>query len=219
MDKKNFYNLMQKSGGFSLLEVLIAIFVLVIGVVGTYTAFGGMLASSSTTKQKLTAAYLAQEGIEIVRNVRDTNWLQNESGGTDGWAPTLQYFTTAPHNCEGASDGNPYTGFNGGCEADYLTGTQYENTGAGHTLNQISGSLNNRPVLAIDSDSNNNSYMYNAPLGSPLSVFRRQIIVNPINVNGRQDALDVIVNVYWQEKGKNYNFPVEAILYNWWSPE
>jgi len=62
--------------GFTLIEVLIAIFLITTGVIGAFTLIQQVISSISVSSSKLTAAYLAQEGIEIVRNIRDTNWLE-----------------------------------------------------------------------------------------------------------------------------------------------
>lgn len=197
---KSFYDSAKKSGGFSLLEVLIAIFILVIGIVGAYSAFNSMMANSAIAKERLTAAYLAQEGIEIVRNIRDANWLNYT--GTMGWNNyTVPYFTSSPHDCRASTDVLlPGGYYNGGCEADYKA-------------EAANGALSFGPwaspgtFLYIDSA---NGYSYT---GTSKSIFKRQIIVN--TVSGFPDALDIVVNVYWQDRGKTYNFPLEGYLYNW----
>jgi len=66
----------KKKTGFSLLEVIIAIFVLTTGILAVMSLIYKTVASSSFSSNRLIAAYLAQEGIEIVRNIRDTNWIQ-----------------------------------------------------------------------------------------------------------------------------------------------
>lgn len=71
--RKKFHN---KS--FTLLEVIIAIFVITVGVIGGIFAIQQTIVLASYSSSRLTAAYLAQEGIEIVRNIRDTNWLEGE---------------------------------------------------------------------------------------------------------------------------------------------
>ncbi len=63
--------------GFTLLETLIAVFVILIGVLGVYAAVQYPLFVSSYSRSRLTALYLAQEGIEIVKNIRDENFLNN----------------------------------------------------------------------------------------------------------------------------------------------
>jgi prepilin-type N-terminal cleavage/methylation domain-containing protein len=69
--------LVQKSGaGFTLIESLFAVFIIGVGLVGAISVITQILDLSIQSSHKLTAAYLAQEGIEIVRNIRDSNWLQ-----------------------------------------------------------------------------------------------------------------------------------------------
>ena len=69
--------------GFTLIEVLVAIFVLVVGVFGVFFVVQNITFSSQLNSSKLTAAYLVQEGIELVRNKRDSNWLANLSWDSD----------------------------------------------------------------------------------------------------------------------------------------
>lgn len=73
----NFHFKQDKKGrGFTLLEVIAAIFVITVGVIGGMTAIQRTITLISFSFSQLTAAYLAQEGIEIVRNIRDGNWLK-----------------------------------------------------------------------------------------------------------------------------------------------
>ncbi len=72
----------RKIQGFTLIEVVIALFLVIVGIGGAFTLIQQVISFISISSSKLTAAYLSQEGIEIVRNVRDTNWLE---GGTNPW--------------------------------------------------------------------------------------------------------------------------------------
>jgi len=65
-----------KSKGFTLLEVILAITVLTIAVSGVFILITQVFKASSAVQSKLIASELAQEGIEITRNIRDTNWLK-----------------------------------------------------------------------------------------------------------------------------------------------
>jgi len=65
----------KNGAGFTLLEILIAIFILAVVTTGSFILIRQSVASVSQAQSKLIAAYLAQEGIEIVKNIRDTNWL------------------------------------------------------------------------------------------------------------------------------------------------
>jgi len=84
--------------GFTLIELIIAIFILSIGIVGIFGAYSAMVVATGDISNKFTATYLAQEGIEIIKDIRNNN-----PAGT-GWNTGL-------------------TGCTNGCEADYTTGS------------------------------------------------------------------------------------------------
>ena len=65
-----------KSKAFTLIESIVAIFLLTVGTVGGFSLLQKTIAFTSITSSQLVAAYLAQEGIEIIRNIRDTNYLE-----------------------------------------------------------------------------------------------------------------------------------------------
>ena len=69
----------RKSKGFTLLEVIIAIFFVTVGMGGVFTVVQKSFSIMSLSESRLIAANLAQEGIEVVRNIRDTNWIEGES--------------------------------------------------------------------------------------------------------------------------------------------
>jgi len=62
--------------GFTLLETLIAISILVTAIVGPLTLAAQTIRAQQVAKDNLIAANLAQEGIELVRNYRSNNILQ-----------------------------------------------------------------------------------------------------------------------------------------------
>ena len=64
--------------GFSIIEVLLATFVLSVGLVAVTTLLSSSLARSFENRKIITATGLAQEGIELVYHVRDTNYLVPE---------------------------------------------------------------------------------------------------------------------------------------------
>ncbi len=61
--------------GFTMLEVIFAIFIISVGILSSYTIIQELVSSAEQSSLRLTAAYLSQEGVEIVRNIRDTNWM------------------------------------------------------------------------------------------------------------------------------------------------
>lgn len=69
---------LRTDSGFTLVETMVAIFVLMIAVIAPMSIAAQALATARYAKDQVTAFYLAQEGIELVRNIRDNNAL---SGG------------------------------------------------------------------------------------------------------------------------------------------
>ncbi|MDD4989765.1 MAG: type II secretion system protein [Candidatus Pacebacteria bacterium] len=68
----------KKSGaGFTLIEIIIAITVMTIGIVGSYAVVPAMVRNQAVNLDEFTASQLAHEAMEIVRNFRDTNWLND----------------------------------------------------------------------------------------------------------------------------------------------
>lgn len=65
--------------GFTLLEVLIALAVITIIMGAALSLLWQVLGSSNVARSRLIATYLVQEGIEKVRNIRDSNWLYQRS--------------------------------------------------------------------------------------------------------------------------------------------
>ena len=68
--------------GFTIVEVTIALFLVSIGILSAFAVTQHIIIITETASSRLIAAYLAQEGIEIVRNIRDTNWLRGEPWDT-----------------------------------------------------------------------------------------------------------------------------------------
>jgi prepilin-type N-terminal cleavage/methylation domain-containing protein len=64
--------------GFTLVETMVAISILMLGILGPLSIASTGLRNSLFAKDQVTAYYLAQEGIEYVRYVRDANYLDNK---------------------------------------------------------------------------------------------------------------------------------------------
>ncbi len=71
--------------GFTILEIIFAIFIVLIGILASYTVVQQIMGYTSIASSRLVAAYLSQEGIEIIRNIRDTNWIQTGAGFSELW--------------------------------------------------------------------------------------------------------------------------------------
>ena len=88
--------------GFTLLEVMAAIAVFSVGILGVYALVPMAILLGSENSDRFTAAQLALEGLEIARNIRDSNWLEQNNNPSNLWNEGLD-------NCAA------------GCEADYTT--------------------------------------------------------------------------------------------------
>lgn len=88
-----------KRGGYSLVEVLIAITILLISIIGPFTIAATGLKNASFAKQQNTAFFLAQEGLEAVVKVREDSALYSY---TYGAVP----FENAWSSVEDFADGN-----------------------------------------------------------------------------------------------------------------
>jgi type II secretory pathway pseudopilin PulG len=62
--------------GETLVEVFVAIIILVVGALSAVKLLGLASINSQLTKERVIATNLAREGLEAVRNIRDTNWLR-----------------------------------------------------------------------------------------------------------------------------------------------
>ena len=99
--------------GFTLLEMLFAVLIFSFALVSLTTIASKGVIATTTAKQQLTAQFLAEEALEVGRNVRDGNYLN----GAD-WLTILGQCTeTIP--CDVDYTTNPLTPVlttcNGGC--------------------------------------------------------------------------------------------------------
>ena len=97
--------LRSKSGaGFTLIEALVAAFLITMGAGAAFILIQQITNFTFTVSSQFKASYLAQEGMEIVRNIRDTNFLSIHKGQGGEWTDNL-----TGSGCET------------GCEADYTS--------------------------------------------------------------------------------------------------
>ena len=77
------------SRGFTAIELVISIFVLSMGLIAIFNAFSVIIILTADQADRLTATYLAQEGMEIIRNIRDTNWVNHNKNPKPLWFENL----------------------------------------------------------------------------------------------------------------------------------
>lgn len=102
--------------GFSLVETLVALFVFSIAITATMTVMSQGVTNINSAKNKITASFLAQEGIEQIRNMRDTHILfaEDKNLAWIDFAVNPYYQSSNPGPC--TSNNFDYTW---GCYLDY----------------------------------------------------------------------------------------------------
>lgn len=88
-----------KQKGFTLVETLVALSIFSLSVIALLVALGGGLKGTNFAKSKMIATYLAEEGIELMRNMRDTFVLYD--GGGNGWPEFLAHVNPCANNSKG----------------------------------------------------------------------------------------------------------------------
>jgi len=180
-----------KNTGFTLLEVIVAIFILTIGIGGSFSLIQQTISTASIIQSRLIAAYLGQEGIEIVRNIRDNNWLEQRESLQD---PPLPAWNDGMSGCQGPISC---------CEGDYETDMPPSKT----SLTSVVGcDFDNLRYLNIDS---HGFYSY---LFGTQTKFKRKILIEPIEDN----KIKVVVIVQWKGKNKIHEVEIVEHLTNWY---
>ena len=71
--------------GFTLIETLVALSIFSVSIILFMSVLGSGITDTNYAKQKIVAGYLAQEGIEYMRNMRDNAVLYDSMGPQHGW--------------------------------------------------------------------------------------------------------------------------------------
>jgi prepilin-type N-terminal cleavage/methylation domain-containing protein len=66
---------MKKFTGFTLIETMVAITILTLAISGSFLTANNAMVAANIARDRLTASYLAQEGVEYMRWMRDNEYL------------------------------------------------------------------------------------------------------------------------------------------------
>ncbi len=174
-----------RGNGFTVLEAIVAIMILSLAVSGAFSSVRQSLSQSILAKDEVKAFYLAQEGVEVVRNMRDNNQIKklvNES--TINWLAGIS---------ENNSDPCYYGQI---CRVDPTSTTD----------RFVRCSIAGCPNLNLDTSTQIMSY----GAGNPTN-FNRQISLEYIN----NDQVAVVVRVAWTKGIINREFRAKTLLFNW----
>lgn len=105
--RQHISRLRQRVEGFTLIETLIAVLLLATALAGPLTIAAKGLSAALIARDQMVAFYLAQEGVEYVRFVRDSNklsgdpWLTNLSACTGADGCTIEPSSADVDACSG----------------------------------------------------------------------------------------------------------------------
>lgn len=177
--------------GFTLIETLVAVSLLVIAIVAPMSLVAQSLATAYYARDQVAAYALAQEGIEAVRAVRDGNILSNATANTSrnllDSIPIGQNFTV-----------------------DATVDTSVVGNNA---LNPCGGTC---PLLKVDSYGE--LYGHDATW-TAYTKFRRTVYAQyagPVAINAGHDEIRVTVTVTWETaSGRTRQFKMYSNMYRW----
>ncbi|OGY91190.1 MAG: hypothetical protein A3H70_02490 [Candidatus Komeilibacteria bacterium RIFCSPLOWO2_02_FULL_48_11] len=186
--------------GQGLLETTIALGVIVTGIVGMLTLTISNQSSSLESAERLVAANLAREGIEIVRNIRDSNWLPRGA-----WDQGLESGT------------------------DYTAVPLFDKAANVWTLSFTANDLNHREARLWREGGVYFQSTQETPPGAGLTTYRRLLQLDEICqdksvvVSGSQCnpalnpkiGIKVQSRVQWEAKGNTHQLTAEERLFNW----
>ncbi|MDD5749640.1 MAG: type II secretion system protein [Patescibacteria group bacterium] len=216
---------------FTLVELIITIAVFTIGIMAAFTLALANFNENRSNRDRIIAANLAREALEIVRNIRDSNWLAADSnqtveiGGEDFIVPwnygalnklflVVDYdiYSRGSEICQGFPDpGNILACFNQ-CKGQNECPLFIDQNGFySHDLGSP-GSLNARTnfsrlvrlmPICLERDWDGN-------LPFPEEIEREECQSDEVVIGLRVTAV-----VDWSRAGKEYNLELNDRIYNW----
>lgn len=176
--------------GFTLIETLVAVLILVGAIVGPLTIASKGLQSALVAKDQTTAYYLAQDAIEYVRFARDTNrlagndWLSSNNSGSTNLSPCVSADGSAKCYIDSLANNPPVPTV---CAAGVC------------------------PRMTFDAS--NLYFNYNG--SNPLSPYTRSIAITT-PVGSQPDEASLSVTIQWSDMpGVTHTIVVRENLFNW----
>lgn len=208
--------LLKNQQGQGIVELLIAIFVIIMGVAAILALSISTIIAGQESISRVEASNLAREGVEVARSIRDSNWLKIEAGEltASNWDDGLyeiigsNYDAVAEFYPEDDPDTPLFDGDGGNWKLDY-SDTDY-------TLYRLS------------SGDYQGVYVHAGYGEGDASAYSRRIYTYPIcddhvavdigsSCDSPSDKIGIKVQsiVEWQERGRTHSVTVEENLYNW----
>ncbi|HEY4502421.1 MAG TPA: prepilin-type N-terminal cleavage/methylation domain-containing protein [Candidatus Paceibacterota bacterium] len=152
----------QTARGFTLIETLIAIVILIAAITGPLTLATKSLFASFVARDQLVASFLAQDAVEYVRFKRDSNF---RSG--DDWLSGDLALCISPSSCEVDSVADTVTA----CDSECTNLLRNEQGFYGYTSGDVT--MFNRSVTLIPVVGNSEEYIVDVILSWKTGIFTR----------------------------------------------
>lgn len=189
--KKNFQ---QKNKAFTLVETLIAISIFTVSILSLLVVLSQSISRTNYAKTKVVASFLAEEGVEYIRNMRDTYVLYSATTQA-GWDAFNSKLTT--NSCE-AADGCYFN-------ADNLIYSDTTQPMIDIIFSACSSATCPNGILLYDPATGKYGF------SGVSSGYSRKITVNIISAN----ETEVFSTVYWTQGSGTYNIVFSESLFNW----
>lgn len=167
ISKKTAYK--NKSRGFTILETLVAIAILVLALTAPLAIVAQALRSSYYARDQVTAYFLAQEAVEFLRNKRDNAGLQSATTAEE-W--TDSFFAYSSPSGSGSPDVDI---INNATESNPKKAYLVRDIDDGYKLVQCNDSGANCPEVSYNTSET--GVLYGDTTGDP-SIFTREITIS-----------------------------------------
>ncbi len=189
--------------GQGLLEAIIATSIIVVGISGVMSLSGSNLVASNISTQELLAINLAREGVEIITNIRDSNYLDNSLSWDNG-------LNSGGNNDDGILEYNDATNT---WSVDFLSNnTTFADSGT---------------IMYLDP--NTKMYRQNSTIvsGWEPTQYKRLVNINRICDTDVTDYVDnqqcsgstvgyrILSEVEWSDRGNTRSVTIEKRIFNW----
>jgi Tfp pilus assembly protein PilV len=190
--RKNIY---KKQYGFSLIETLIAVSILMVAIAGPLSLVQAGLFSSNHQRNQVIATYLAQEAIEYIKSWRDTNSYTQYTASPANWLAGPDGLLT--NTCGGS-----------GCYVDPhgklpISGNPF--------VQAVASAGSNLPLKQTTT---NGVSIYSYDGTGTFTPYIRTITITPITPINTDEAT-VSVTVTWNDNGLPRSYTVSENIYNY----
>lgn len=186
---------------FTLIETLVALSIFSVSILSVLVITSTGISNTGHVEKKIVASYLAQEGIEYIRNMRDTYMLYSDTA-EEGWELFKAKFPAA---CTGGN----WCYFNDSA-VNYSNDNSLPITDLSFSTCGTPNSTSICPLAPLFYHANSGKYDYIATGGTTSNFARR---INLTQITAGEWKLSSTVS--WTQGSKLYSVNFVEYLYNW----